>query len=305
MIQKIISFVRNITPLSLRKNIGPYVGYISYKINLYTKSSPAKILSVEETLDLIKKDSLSAVRFGDGEMSLINDSDLGFQKKNTELAQKLKEILQTNDPKLLVCVLDIFKSLEIYEKKAFWFEIHHLFKLGHVWRTLLNPTQVYGNAFITRPYLLFKDKSHSDTLFKKIFSLWDSRDVILVEGEKSRLGVGNDMFNNTKSLGRILCPAENAYDVYRKIKEEVLKTSKDKLILMSLGPTAKVLTYDLFKLGYQAIDIGHIDMEYEMFLRKQNDIVKVKYKYFNEIDERNPEDCIDEVYARQIVAKIV
>lgn len=305
MIQKIISFIRKITPLSLRKNIGPYIGYISYKINLYTKTPPAKILSVEETLDVIKKDNLSAVRFGDGEMSLINDSDLGFQKKNIELAHRLKEILQTNNSRLLVCVLDIFGKLEMYEKKAFWFEIHHLFKLGHVWRALLNPSQIYGNAFITRPYLLFKDKKNSGMLFKKIFSLWESRDVILIEGEKSRLGVGNDMFNNTKSIGRILCPAENAYDVYKKIKEETLKIDKNKLILLSLGPTAKVLTFDLFKLGYQVIDIGHIDMEYEMFLRKENDIVKVKYKYFNEIGERNPEDCTDESYARQIIAKIV
>lgn len=33
--------------------------------------------------------------------------------------------------------------------------------------------------------------------------------------------------------------------------------------MISLGPTATVLAYDLFKAGYQAIDFGHVDVEYE------------------------------------------
>ncbi len=35
-----------------------------------------------------------------------------------------------------------------------------------------------------------------------------------------------------------------------------------------LGPTAKLLSYDLTKRGYQAIDLGHIDSEYEWFQMK-------------------------------------
>ena len=44
------------------------------------------------------------------------------------------------------------------------------------------------------------------------------------------------------------------------------KLSKNKLILIALGPTATVLSYDLYKLGYHVIDIGHADIEYEWFL---------------------------------------
>ena len=99
-------------------------------------------------------------------------------------------------------------------------------------------------------------------------------------------------------------PPENAYASYEKIEEEVTKQSKEKLVLLSLGPTAKVVAYDLFLLGYRVIDIGHIDMEYEMFLRKENKQVKVPHKYFNEINERNPEDCQDEKYLSQILVHI-
>jgi hypothetical protein len=64
------------------------------------------------------------------------------------------------------------------------------------------------------------------------------------------------------------------------------------------------LAYDLFLLGYRVIDIGHIDMEYEMFIRKEEKLTKVPYKYFNEINERNPEVCLDAEYINQIIAKI-
>ena len=53
---------------------------------------------------------------------------------------------------------------------------------------------------------------------------------------------------------------------------------------------------------HRVLDIGHIDMEYEMFLRKQDKQVKVAHKYFNEINERNPIECTDEGYLSQIVA---
>jgi hypothetical protein len=80
--------------------------------------------------------------------------------------------------------------------------------------------------------------------------------------------------------------------------------TKEKLILLSLGPTAKILGLELFQQGYRVIDIGHIDMEYEMFLRKEPLLTKVPHKYFNEINERNPVDCTDPIYLSQIITTI-
>ena len=182
--------------------------------------------------------------------------------------------------------------------------MHHLYRHGHVWKKLLSYKKKYGDTNMTRPYLAYVDRSNSAYVFKKLFSIWANKDVVLVEGSKSRLGVGNDMFDSVKSLQRILCPPESAYDKYEKIKNEALKIDKDKLILLSLGPTAKVLAYDLFLLGYRVVDIGHIDMEYEMFLRKADKQIKVSHKYFNEINERDPEDCCDEKYISQVIAHI-
>ena len=75
---------------------------------------------------------------------------------------------------------------------------------------------------------------------------------------------------------------------------------------MALGPTATVLAYDLFKAGYQAIDIGHVDIEYEWFLRKATKKIKIESKYVTEVKEgrENIQEVKDEKYKNEIVARI-
>lgn len=305
----ILKKIRDITPLSWRIRIGPHVAHMSYLINLHLRNHlpRPKILSLRETIERVRDHKLSVIRFGDGEMSAIENYDLGFQSKDPVMAARLKEILQTNDPSLLICVLNIFGKMDFLTKKAFRFELHHLFKHGSTWRKLLSQRQTYGDAFITRPYLMMRDKSESGDLFKMLFSLWESKDLILVEGSKSRIGVGNDMFDRARSVRRILCPATNAfarYDDIKKATEKIASENPNSIIILSVGPTAKVLAFDLWKNGHRVLDIGHIDMEYEMFLRSSPELVKVPYKYFSEIGARDPEDCTDPLYLSQIVTRI-
>ena len=112
--------------------------------------------------------------------------------------------------------------------------------------------------------------------------------------------------NQTKSIKRIICPTKNAFRVYNKILNSVLKISKDHLILIALGPTATVIAYDLSNLGYQAIDFGHIDVQYELYLRNATNWIRIPYKIVVEYDEgRNGvEDIKDPEYINQIIEKI-
>jgi len=303
---KFIDKIRDVIPLKLRIKIGPFIAYCFYIFNIYfnkNRKIPI-VLSIDETINKIINDNLSLIRFGDGEMSLIDNQNLSFQKTNPELVEKLKKVIQNDNLNLLICIPGIWKKINNFSGTAFWFALHHLFRYGEKWKSLLNLDKIYGDAFITRPYLTFKDKSKSNQIFYKLFSIWENKDIVLIEGEKSRNGVGNDMFSKVKSIQRILCPSENAFDKYYLILKESLKIDKNKLILISLGPTAKVLAYDLFLNGYRVIDIGHIDMEYEMFIRKETSIQKVQYKYFNEINERNPENCQDPDYLKKIITTI-
>ncbi len=295
-------------PLPIRIHAGPIVAYLFYfwYTNFRKNSLNPRVLSIEETLDHIAKNNLSAIRFGDGEISLMNNSDLLFQNKNTELAQKLESIITSHDQQLLICILNVWNNnIQSIAKNVYWFELHHILTYYATWEKLVSPTKLYGDAFITRPYVTIQDKLRSETIFKKLKTLWHDKDVVLIEGEKARNGVGNDLFSNVKTLKRILCPKENAYERFDTIMEHALTFDKSSLVLISLGPTAKPIAYELFKAGYRVLDIGHIDMEYEMFLKKSSNFSKIKYKYFSEINERNPEDCNDAEYISQIVAKIV
>ena len=142
---------------------------------------------------------------------------------------------------------------------------------------------------------------------EKLRGIWDKKDILIVEGEYSRLGVGNDLFDNANSIERIICPSENAYDIYDKILSETKKYGENKLILLAVGPTATVLAYDLYEAGFRVIDIGHVDIEYEWFLRKATEKIKIETKYVTEVKdgENNIQDISDEKYEKEIVSKIL
>jgi hypothetical protein len=170
-IQKKIHTLRELTPLSVRRKVGPSIAYVYHLYSLYLKSNNMKphVLSLPDTLDLVYEKNLSVVRFGDGEISLIDNHNLGFQTTNHELSEKLKTVLSSNRDGLLVCVPGIWGKLSHFKKVPFWFTLHHLFKHGHVWESLLNTKQTYGDAYISRPYLTFKDNPTTDIIFKKFF----------------------------------------------------------------------------------------------------------------------------------------
>jgi glycosyltransferase family protein len=165
----------------------------------------------------------------------------------------------------------------------------------------------YYSSMISRFYIEYKDKSKIPYYIKKLKQIWDKKDILIIEGEKSRLGIGNDLFNNSKSIKRILCPAVNAFNVYDKILNQARKIDKSILILLALGPTSTVLAYDLHKLGYQVIDVGHIDIEYEWFLKNATKKIQIKNKYVNEVygNKFKIGNVKDKNYYNEIISKIL
>ena len=133
------------------------------------------------------------------------------------------------------------------------------------------------------------DKSKVKEYFEEFKKVWNNKDVVFVEGKMSRLGVGNDLFNNCKSIKRIICPACNAFESYEKIIESCKKLPKESLFIIALGPTATVLAYDLSKIGYRALDLGHIDIEYEWFLLKATKKIAIKNTYQKLLKTSNKE----------------
>jgi glycosyltransferase family protein len=242
------------------------------------------ILSEEETLDEIIKKNKSISRFGDGEFDLIFGKEIGFQKVDKILIKKLKEVLKQKRRGLLIGINIPYNNnyLKKYINKTKKYFINWIKRRKLKLFTLIDLNRKYYSSYISRFYMEIKDKSNILNYIKKLKQIWEKKDLLIIEGEKSRLGVGNDLFNNSKSIKRIICPAENAFNLYDKIIEQAKKFDKSNLVLIALGPTATVLAYDLFKLGYQAIDIGHTDIEYEWFIRKATKKIQIRNKYVNE-----------------------
>jgi len=267
------------------------------------------ILSAEDTLDEIIKKNSSITRFGDGEFSLIFGKRLKFQKVNKILINKLKKVLKSKKKGLLIGINIPYNNsyLDKYTNRAKHFYINFVEGQKLKLFNLLDMNKKYYSSFITRFYMDIKDKSKIPDYIKKLKQIWEKKDILIIEGEKSRLGIGNDLFNNSKSIKRILCPAVNAFNVYYKIIIQAKKIDKSTLILLALGPTSTVLAYDLYKLGYQVIDAGHIDIEYEWFLRRAKKKIYIENKYVNEGHGTKYEigKVKDKKYYDEIIAKIL
>ena len=273
---------------------------------------PFNIMSPEETIDYIIRNKCSVTRFGDGEIGVIfQGRSTGFQDSNEELQKCLLEALCSQSPSLLVC-LPLFLSPEkvngeiSFRAKRFWdfWSYDHLKKLYLLLEKQGKKNALFGDTLISRPYIEWKNKKvHADRIFPLLKKIWNDRDILIVEGTETRLGIGNDLFANTKSIRRILAPSENAFRKREDIIRAVEEHYHGELILLALGPAATVLAHDFSKRNMQAIDIGHVDIEYCWYLLNVSRKVAIKGKYTNEVSngKRNISQCHDEIYRSEVI----
>lgn len=286
-----------------------FVVNIFYHIQRVTRKKKPKVLNIESSLEYVSQNRVSVSRFGDGELRWMLGIDPGyFQDNSKTMADRLKQILRSDIDCHVVCIPDIFGGLAQYTDVDAIAWKRMLLRYGRRWTNLLDLDKVYLDTEMTRPYIDIKNKTKSPEYFELLRKIWKNREVIIVEGSGTRFGQGNNLLNNAKSVQRILCPPENAYEKYDAILTTILnkvEINKDVLILVALGPTATILTYDLAVAGYQAIDIGHADLEYMWMLAGVEERIVVKDRYVNELkDGRKISTLRDNEYERQIIAKI-
>lgn len=264
-----------------------------------------KVLGILDTLNYVMAHSSSVARFGDGEMDIITGHSIPYQDYDENLANELKNIISSeSNESLVVCLSDVFEGLDRYNQSAVDFWKQHLNK-NYIYYKSLCKAPWYGSTFISRPYMDLVDKSLSNMYFKNIKNLWDKRDILIVEGVNSRSGVGNDLFDNANSVERIICPSKNAYSKIDEIESLIERHAENKLVLLILGPTAKVLAKRLSIKKFQAIDMGHIDSEYEWFKMKATTKVKLDHKHTAEYNfDENITFIEDDTYNSQIVERI-
>ena len=266
---------------------------------------PIQIKGIDETLDYIIENKSSLVRFGDGEINMLAGHSIPYQDYDEELVSIMRDIIgQESREELVVCLPDAFTDRFRFTSWAIPFWKDHMDHYMDFYRELCSDSW-YGSTFVSRPYIDFEDKSQAKAQFEKLKSIWKNRDLLIVEGATSRSGVGNDLFDEANSVKRIICPSHSAFSRVQEIEQEIEKHAAGRLILCMLGPTAKVLAYHLNQKGYQVLDIGHIDSEYEWMKMGAKTKVKFSHKHTAEYNfDQDIEFIEDEVYNDQIVADL-
>ncbi len=275
----------------------------------FIRNQKFKVLNGGETLEILKNKKYSFARFGDGEISiLIGERGPAFQRSNSELREKLWSIINNKN------ILIGWPGPLANEKSdnEFWteFRIKHFFQLL-ILSKIFNGF-VFGDTQITRPYIdNFNkyDRKEFEKYFNNIKELFLNKDILIVEGEKTRFGVGNDLLVRAKSIRRILVPAVDANKKYAEIFNSIRNTFGCKyLYIIACGPVAKLLVTSISNNGELAWDLGHLDIEYEWFIRNAKHKISIPGKYVNEAKEKFNElnDIYkDDVnYQSQIICKV-
>ena len=169
-----------------------------------------KVLNLYDTLYGLIDTDKSLARFGDGEFKIMMGESINFQKYDARLAKRLCEIIANNSDDVMVGLPDVFGYCPSdYFRRVLISSRDFLYKY-------INFERPYGDAFLTRQSK-FTSESKGNDYYKSLKRLWENKDIVIVEGEGSRLGIGNDLFSNAKSIRRILCPIKDAFSKYDEI----------------------------------------------------------------------------------------
>ena len=282
------------------------------------KRNKIEIMNPYRTLETIAKNKVSLSRYGDGEIHMVahffNEkktvAETSFQNYDEQLAKRLHQILyQGSSRRHMVGIPYSFLEYDEYSVgtdnywKRVWVE-----DCSKMFDRIFNSKSMYCDSTFTRFYIDRNENYRKEVLpniIQMLKRLWDDQDVCIIEGALTRLGVGNDLFDNCKSIRRIIAPSTNAFTKMEEILQEAVKQDKSVLFLIALGHTATILAYDLAMLGYWAIDIGHVDVEYEWYLMGVQEKTPLTTKYVNEVpDGKNPLGVVDSTYDGQIISRI-
>ena len=282
-----------------------------YKRNsaVFKELSSIRFLSDEETFKQMRVEKKSLCRFGDGEIRWMFQKTTGSfgQENSKELSTRLQEIIKSTDESILIAIPKFFDEMDGYDTSRIKSRNVHLAQCASMWRNVLDLNRVYPDALITRVY---NGRHNCDWnwMFEQWKSIWNNKDIIVIEGSQTRFGVGNSLLDNAATVSRIIGPSENAFSRIDDLERLAFNRPKSYLFLIALGPTATIIAYDLAKKGYQAIDVGHLDIEYEWFINSETKAVPIKGKYVNEAGGRSTtefEASVIEKYEKQIIERVL
>lgn len=265
-----------------------------------------QIGAAEEAVDKIINEKCSFVRYGDGEFEIMAGKErLIYQNYNPVLAKRLLEVISSEREKLLIGIANNYGNLDMYtEDSADGIRIYMKDEVRKYHMSVLKKDKIYYDAYIFKSYFPYKNREDTWKRVALVKRIWEGRNIVIIEGKETRTGYGNDLFDNARSLRRVLCPMKNVFDKYQEVFNAASRLEKDCLILVVLGPVSNLLVYDLMEMGYQAVDIGQIDMDYEWYRAGAKKRAPIPNKYVSQLPPTEIVEVNDPEYLNQIIEQI-
>ena len=243
-----------------------------------------KVKNSEETVEALIHEKKSICRFGDGEISLIKGRSIPFQSVSPTLSHRLKEVLQSDDQNVMLGInysywhykKSPYKTVEKFYNNCVSRNLTR--NLNSITALLSNTKRYYSSTF-TIPFST-SNRGNFDSFYSKVKAIWQDKDITIVCGNTVFDNIKNNIFDCAKSIDFIDAPSQNAFNHYTDLLETVKQVDKNRMLILILGPTATILAYDMAKLGYRALDMGHIAKDYDWYKKQVKHNKKTLHAFF-------------------------
>jgi len=227
------------------------------------------------------KQGYSMARYGDGEFKIMRGSSItNMQVYDVGLEQGLLKVFEKPLEKLLIGIPDPLCTrsyVEGFHKKFDKFILDKAAK----------EESIFVSAFFSRPSLVNLD---SEEYFDKIKNIWKDREVVLVN---SKPDLPNHFLFRDSICEFVEISPRNCFLNYEQILYACYQFfGENKIFILSAGPVATCLAYDICLEGEQALDMGAIAFEYSLFKKEPHpekwsyqDAYKIKRGYLRGIND--------------------
>lgn len=281
-LKKINKKLNNLKTENIYHNVNLMLDNLRYEHpdNPWNVTKP-KMLNFQESLDALCKSHSSLIRFGDGELLIMEGKDLSFQTAHPELSKRLIEILQNNHPNILTGINYHYFYADLINFHDYVKFVYRSFivSIREKYLALISYGKTYVSAGITSVYCTFQHYEF-EAWYAKWRSIWENKDITIICGDRVMQNLEYNIFDNAKSLEYIYIPTCNAFDEYDSILARAKQIDKNRLILLIAGPTAKLLAFDLVNQNYRCLDIGHLAKDYNSYKTNMPTDAKSIGKFF-------------------------
>lgn len=230
-------------------------------------------LNSEESINLLLKERKSLIRFGNGESEIMAGFDMGTQRYHPELRKALIRILKEycKDSKYFLALpnwnltVDVKTLKERGNYKIWRYMRYFLWSLN-----IQRKTEV---SFLEANMFRVGQEGISEELIEKLWLPY--KNIIIVHNSEKYFHWFKNKYPS-KNVFFVKIPDRDFFFVLGEKQKEIIEffpkntiSKDDTVILVSAGPGAKVLCYNLAKMNFLCYDMGnYFHMRYILSMQK-------------------------------------